>query len=204
MMLAVLVVVRQDKEKEAEKAEDQNDHHQNEHHPYCTEYQEELARLEGLDLLAEGAVLVAERLLDPMAPEFLWLLVSGGPFEETVVVATEDGNWTAVASRYRGRAETQRFASERSRWTGVSFPWPSWPPDAVSQLRHSADEAHRRTVAWRFRNRLVAGPTLASTEDLEAARHAYEAVGLRPAQRFPTRRPSGWEIDFASNGFRAP
>ena len=24
---------------------------------------------------------VAERLLDPMAPEFLWLLVSGGPFE---------------------------------------------------------------------------------------------------------------------------
>lgn len=168
-----------------------------------TEYQEELGRLVGLDLLADGAVLVADRLLEPMAPEFLWLLLRGGHFEETLVVATEDGNWTLVASHYRGAAETQRFAADSSRWTGVSYPWPSRPPEAVSQLRHSADEARRRTLAWRFRNRLVAGPTLASKEDLEAARRAYEAAGLRPAQRVATRRPSGWQIDFAGHGLRA-
>ncbi|OLQ05469.1 hypothetical protein AK812_SmicGene11349 [Symbiodinium microadriaticum] len=114
-----------------------------------------------------------------------------------------DGNWILVASHYRGAAETQRFAAQSSRWTGVSYPWPSRPPEAVSQLRHSADEARRRTLAWRFRNRLVAGPTLASKEDLEAARRAYEAVGLRPAQRVATRRPSGWQIDFASHGLSA-
>ncbi|CAE7584323.1 unnamed protein product, partial [Symbiodinium pilosum] len=64
-----------------------------------------------------------------------------------------DGDWTVVASGYHGSGMLRR-PPESSRWVGVPWPWPSRPPDSVSQLRHSANEATRRTFTWRARNRL--------------------------------------------------
>lgn len=104
-----------------------------------TEYHDDFARACGLELLAPGATVVADRLLDPMAPEFLWQLSPTlGLFEETFAVEMED-DWVVIAMGLQERRLPE-------------------VPEEVTQMRFAADEARRRTTAWRYRDRLVAGP----------------------------------------------
>ncbi|CAJ1374386.1 unnamed protein product [Effrenium voratum] len=146
-----------------------------------TEYQEELVRALELDLLAVDGSVVADRVLEPMAPGLLWLMQT---FQECFAVVTDD-DWVVIASAYEPRE-------------GLA------PPEAVLQLRHSADEARRRSLAWRYRNRMVAGPTLATQDELEAAQAAYQKLGILPKLRQPMRSggvamPGGWSCEASEN-----
>eukprot|EP00435_Cladocopium_sp_Y103_P003469 s4748_g1.t1 len=137
-----------------------------------TEYHDDFARAYALDLLAPGATVVADRLLDPIAPEFLWQLSpTVGLFEETFAV---EDDWVVIA-----------MGLQEQRLPDV--------PEEVTQLRFAADEARRRTAAWRYRDRLVAGPTR-DEEEVEASRCAYHRLGLVPQLLRPWRTPTGTYI----------
>ncbi|CAE8691786.1 unnamed protein product, partial [Polarella glacialis] len=142
-----------------------------------TEYQANLALAEGLGLLADGAVLVADHMLRPVAPEFAWLVSCSGLYQDPVAVSTEDDDWVMIASRALGQGsglgDTWRPGSPLSAW-----PWPVAAPPVAAQLRHAADEARRRTLSWRHRNRLVQGTQPLPSAEAEEARSCYRSLGV--------------------------
>jgi len=155
--------------------------------PQGIEYQEDLGRAEGLGLLAKRAVVIADHVLQPMAPEFMWLVCNSGVYRSTVVSIANE--WMVVALRVGAAVAASAVDGPLHLW-----PW-SPPPPAVSQLRHCADEARRRSVAWRCRDRLSAIPPPVQPEEAEAMREAYAAVGIIPHVSWPYRAHGRWCVE---------
>eukprot|EP00434_Breviolum_minutum_P027592 symbB.v1.2.024404.t1/scaffold2302.1/size82889/2 len=145
-----------------------------------TQYHEDFAR--AFDLLAPGASVVADRVLDPMSPEFMWQLSRCNIFEDIYAVDMED-DWVMIATGLHG----ERLLKA---------------PEEVIQMRFSADEAQRRTFTWRYRDRLVAGATCDPAE-LEAAREAYQRLDLVPTLLKPHRSPNGSSLVLPSKKYAA-
>lgn len=132
-----------------------------------TEYREDLERAEALRLLAPGALVLADRVLAPPAPELLQRMCGSAVFEAASAVTLPDGDCLMLA-RYRAAA-AEVPPQEQC--------WPPAPSD-VRQLQHDADEARRRSGAWRRRDRLSQGTPQTRPEDLAAAAEGCRAVGL--------------------------
>ena len=86
--------------------------------------------------LSPGAVLVADNVLKPGAPKFLWQMVEPGPWRSVVVELKDFGpcgvlDWMSV-SRWEGAEAVERhFESEA--------------PELVRQLEWQADEMRWRS-----------------------------------------------------------
>eukprot|EP00928_Gymnodinium_smaydae_P043599 TRINITY_DN29177_c0_g1_i3.p1 TRINITY_DN29177_c0_g1~~TRINITY_DN29177_c0_g1_i3.p1 ORF type:complete len:772 (+),score=109.38 TRINITY_DN29177_c0_g1_i3:368-2683(+) len=152
--------------------------------PQGAEYGEELETAENLGLLKDTAVVLAEDVLRPLAPQLLWRICSGGAYEQVMAISCE-AEWVLVAKR-RGDAALRARGSAPA-------------PQSVAQLQYCSDEARRRSLAWQSRNRLEM-PRPLLPDEAEAARASYETVGIAPRVVYPTRVLGGWRVDIASAG----
>lgn len=146
--------------------------------PQGCEYYEEYARAKELGLLSNAAVVVADGVLRPMAPELMWHVCCSGLFDTVTVVPRED-DWILVARRATASRDGQHRLCA---------------PSPVMQQRHRADEAKRRTLAWRSRDRLAGVPLTPNHEEAEAAKQAYKELGVVPKEVWPDKSPSGWRV----------
>eukprot|EP00927_Polykrikos_kofoidii_P039020 TRINITY_DN33463_c0_g1_i1.p1 TRINITY_DN33463_c0_g1~~TRINITY_DN33463_c0_g1_i1.p1 ORF type:complete len:1044 (-),score=155.17 TRINITY_DN33463_c0_g1_i1:55-3186(-) len=175
-----------------------------------SEYHEELARAYSLGILAEGAVLLADCVLQPLAPEFMWHIFNSSLYSPAAVVPIDD-NWVLLSQRRHSQhavvpSTWADGGSNTACWKQpLSGPPPldpsSWPasPPSVRQLRHRADEARRRTVAWRRRDRLAFFPPPPRLVEAEQAQASYAGVSIRPTQLWPSRLSGGrWRVDLNS------
>eukprot|EP00928_Gymnodinium_smaydae_P064285 TRINITY_DN4766_c0_g1_i1.p1 TRINITY_DN4766_c0_g1~~TRINITY_DN4766_c0_g1_i1.p1 ORF type:complete len:714 (+),score=160.15 TRINITY_DN4766_c0_g1_i1:64-2205(+) len=103
-------------------------------------FEEDLELLERGGLLREGTVIIADNVLKPGAPLFLWQVMTGGAFATQVVnvgeFATDAADWMAIAVRCRGAAEApQRQPAPKAE-----------APADVVKLSREADRLRRRSM----------------------------------------------------------
>lgn len=100
-------------------------------------YDEDLATLERLGVLLPGAVVVADNVLKPGSPLFLWRLRHGGTYDSQFVKLMEFAmpaeDWMSVSVR-RTDAPASSDGSE-----GAADPIGAPPPDELAQLQWEAD-----------------------------------------------------------------
>lgn len=158
------------------------------HGPHClaalllcaqgSEYLEELSWAERVEVLNTNAVVIADRVLQPMAPELMWRFFKSGAYNGGAVVVEDD--WIAVA-----RVESAQLQN-----------CCLLPPASIQQLRHSADEARRRGVPWSQRDRLECGKRRLRPEEAEAAVTNYAASGIQPRLAWPDDHGGSWHVNW--------
>eukprot|EP00439_Symbiodinium_sp_Y106_P082741 s985_g22.t1 len=98
-------------------------------------YQEDLAMLERLALVRPGAIIVADNVLKPGAPLFLWQLCKSAKYQTQVVRVSEFAmpveDWMSVS----------RVGSKHSMCTCESL---ACPPAALVDLNQAADAMRRK------------------------------------------------------------
>merc|ERR1711879_486999 len=114
-----------------------------------------------------------------MSPGLMWRLCCSIAYTSTVVSIEDD--WVLIARRSHASAQ-------------VLFNH-QMPPDSVLQLAHRADEARRRTLGWRRRNKLIVGRVPLQPATAAAATDAYDAVGIRPLVSWPYRAHGRWHVE---------
>eukprot|EP00929_Paragymnodinium_shiwhaense_P072532 TRINITY_DN36819_c0_g1_i1.p1 TRINITY_DN36819_c0_g1~~TRINITY_DN36819_c0_g1_i1.p1 ORF type:complete len:383 (-),score=79.46 TRINITY_DN36819_c0_g1_i1:424-1572(-) len=104
-------------------------------------YQDDLDMLEKLDILLPGAVIVADNVLKPGAPVFLWRLLNGGRYDNDIVSVREfampSEDWMSV-SVLRHDALDRETANERMKET--------CPEEILTQLQWEADRVRAQAM----------------------------------------------------------
>merc|ERR1712224_257046 len=102
-------------------------------------YDEDLAILESLNLLRPGAVVIADNVLKPGSPFFLWRLFKSGSYDTQVVrlqeFAMPSEDWMSVSVR-RPQAASSSADDSNEEIETVSVP--EHPPELV-QLQWESD-----------------------------------------------------------------
>jgi len=100
-------------------------------------YDEDLALMETHKLLVPGAVIIADNVLKPGAPLFLWKVVRGGPYESKIVrlkeFAMPSEDWMSISVRKKALVHGQND----------TFPEP--PVDLV-QLNKECDRMREKAI----------------------------------------------------------
>jgi len=110
-------------------------------------YDEDLATLEDLDLLSPGAVVVADNVLKPGSPYFLWRLIKSGSYDTDIVrlqeFAMPSEDWMSVSIRKQPQ-ETEEGAETYSQPLPPVVV-PDHPPGLV-QLQWESDRMRNQAT----------------------------------------------------------
>lgn len=127
-------------------------------------YDEDLATLERLGLLLRGAVVVADNVLKPGSPMFLWRLSHGGTYDTQFVRLQEFAmpaeDWMSVSVR--------RDDAPPDGEVGTADPTGEEPPSELAQLQWEAD---------RMRAQATRSPGVTFQEWAAFAEHMKEGMG---------------------------
>lgn len=129
-------------------------------------YDEDLGTLERLGVLVPGTVVVADNVLKPGSPLFLWRLAHGGTYDTQLVRLTEFAmpaeDWMSVSVR---RADAPAAVPGGA---GVADPAGAEPPQDLAQLQWEAD---------RMRAQATRMPGVTFQEWAAFAEHMKESMG---------------------------